>query len=153
MFDVIKTLSRLWCWRASSLMSIKWPWQQRVWRNSWKSYDLMTTMLSYWQVWLPTFCVFSYWHTLRCLSYRFVWAPFILRLTLLGWQTCWRCCVAASFMSSLAHTRAGIPDAMLIVGAIDLLKDKLYSSNDQVGTNQHVCNYMYGISKAYLALM
>ena len=42
--------------------------------------------------------------------------------------------LAASFMSSLAHTRAGIPDAMLIVGAIDLLKDKLYSANDQVAS-------------------
>ena len=35
-------------------------------------------------------------------------------------------------MSSLAHTRSGIPDAMFVVGAVELLKDKLYSNDDQV---------------------
>ena len=35
-------------------------------------------------------------------------------------------------MSSLAHTRAGIPDAMTTVGAIDLLIKRLHSRNDQV---------------------
>ncbi|ELU04066.1 hypothetical protein CAPTEDRAFT_159631 [Capitella teleta] len=40
--------------------------------------------------------------------------------------------LAASLMSSLAHTRAGIPDAMTTVGAIDMLIKKLYVSNEQV---------------------
>ena len=40
--------------------------------------------------------------------------------------------VTASLMSSLAHTRAGIPDAMIIVGAIELLIQHLFSENDQV---------------------
>ncbi len=35
-------------------------------------------------------------------------------------------------MSSLAHTRAGITDAMVTVGAIDLLLGKQFSDNDQV---------------------
>ena len=35
-------------------------------------------------------------------------------------------------MSSLAHTRAGIPDAMVTVGAIDLLLERLHDANDQV---------------------
>ena len=35
-------------------------------------------------------------------------------------------------MSSLAHTRSGIPDAMFVVGAVELLRDKLYSNDDQV---------------------
>ena len=35
-------------------------------------------------------------------------------------------------MSSLAHTRAGIPDAMITVGAIKLLTRHLISQNDQV---------------------
>lgn len=39
---------------------------------------------------------------------------------------------SASFMSSLAHTRSGIPDAMYVVGAVELLRDKLYSNDDQV---------------------
>lgn len=38
----------------------------------------------------------------------------------------------ASLMSSLAHTRAGIPDAMMTLGGIDLLINKLYSNNEQV---------------------
>ena len=43
------------------------------------------------------------------------------------------CChVPASLMSSLSHTRAGINDAMVTVGAIDKLIDRLYSKNDQV---------------------
>ena len=41
--------------------------------------------------------------------------------------------VPASLIASLAHTRAGIPDAMTTVGAIDLLIHKLYSKHDQVG--------------------
>ena len=41
-------------------------------------------------------------------------------------------CLSASLMSSLAHTRAGITDAMITVGALDLLIDKLYSGDDQV---------------------
>ncbi|XP_061167170.1 ankyrin and armadillo repeat-containing protein-like [Saccostrea echinata] len=40
--------------------------------------------------------------------------------------------LAASLLSSLAHTRAGIPDAMVTSGAIDILVDKLSSRNDQV---------------------
>ncbi|XP_056008070.1 ankyrin and armadillo repeat-containing protein-like isoform X2 [Ostrea edulis] len=40
--------------------------------------------------------------------------------------------LAASLLSSLAHTRAGIPDAMVTSGAIDILVDKLSSPNDQV---------------------
>lgn len=40
--------------------------------------------------------------------------------------------LAASLLSSLAHTRAGIPDAMVTSGAIDVLVDKLSSQNDQV---------------------
>ena len=35
-------------------------------------------------------------------------------------------------MSSLAHTRAGITDALLTVGAMDLLNNKLFSDNEQV---------------------
>ena len=35
-------------------------------------------------------------------------------------------------MSCLAHTRAGITDAMITVGAIKLLIQHLYSDNDQV---------------------
>ena len=38
-------------------------------------------------------------------------------------------------MSSLAHTRAGIPDAMITSGSIDLLVDRLVSPNDQVRFN------------------
>lgn len=40
--------------------------------------------------------------------------------------------MAAGFISGLSHTRAGIPDAMVTVGAIQLLSDRLSSSNDQV---------------------
>lgn len=40
--------------------------------------------------------------------------------------------LAASLLSSLAHTRAGIPDAMVTTGAIDVLVEKLSSQNDQV---------------------
>lgn len=40
--------------------------------------------------------------------------------------------LAASLLSSLAHTRAGIPDAMVTTGAIDVLVEKLSSRNDQV---------------------
>lgn len=40
--------------------------------------------------------------------------------------------LAASLLSSLAHTRAGITDAMVTTGAIDLLVEKLSSKNDQV---------------------
>jgi len=40
--------------------------------------------------------------------------------------------LAASLLSSLAHTRAGIPDAMVTTGAIDYLVEKLSSPNDQV---------------------
>ena len=36
---------------------------------------------------------------------------------------------AASFLSSLAHTRAGIPDAMITTGALDLLVERLSSPN------------------------
>ena len=35
-------------------------------------------------------------------------------------------------MSSLAHTRAGITDAMITCDAVDILCDLLYSSNDQI---------------------
>ena len=35
-------------------------------------------------------------------------------------------------MSSLAHTRAGITDAMYTVGAIEILIDYLNSDNEQV---------------------
>ncbi len=35
-------------------------------------------------------------------------------------------------MSSLAHTRAGITDAMFTVGATEVLIENLYSENDQV---------------------
>lgn len=35
-------------------------------------------------------------------------------------------------MSSLTHTRAGISDALITVGAIDLLINNLHSNNDQV---------------------
>ena len=38
----------------------------------------------------------------------------------------------ASLMSSLAHTRAGITDAMYTVGAIEILIDCLNSDNEQV---------------------
>ncbi|CAH1788258.1 unnamed protein product [Owenia fusiformis] len=40
--------------------------------------------------------------------------------------------LAASLISSLAHTRAGIPDAMITCGAIDALVEKLKSENSQV---------------------
>ena len=40
--------------------------------------------------------------------------------------------LACSLLSSLAHTRAGIPDAMITSGAIDLLIIHLNSANDQV---------------------
>lgn len=42
--------------------------------------------------------------------------------------------LASSLLSSLAHTRAGIPDAMVTLGVIDLLMDRLYSDNDLVRT-------------------
>ncbi|XP_078582860.1 ankyrin and armadillo repeat-containing protein-like [Branchiostoma floridae x Branchiostoma japonicum] len=40
--------------------------------------------------------------------------------------------LAASLMGSLAHTRAGIPDAMVTCGAVELLTEHLSSHNDQV---------------------
>ncbi|OWF40013.1 ankyrin and armadillo repeat-containing protein-like isoform X3 [Mizuhopecten yessoensis] len=40
--------------------------------------------------------------------------------------------LAASLLSSLAHTRAGIPDAMVTTGAIEHLVEQLDSNNDQV---------------------
>lgn len=40
--------------------------------------------------------------------------------------------VTASFISSLCHTRAGIPDAMVTIGAIQLLTNHLFSANEQV---------------------
>ncbi|XP_070211365.1 ankyrin and armadillo repeat-containing protein-like isoform X4 [Littorina saxatilis] len=40
--------------------------------------------------------------------------------------------LACSLLSSLSHTRAGIPDAMITSGAIDLLVNHLNSVNDQV---------------------
>ncbi|XP_052246071.1 ankyrin and armadillo repeat-containing protein-like isoform X2 [Dreissena polymorpha] len=40
--------------------------------------------------------------------------------------------LASSLLSSLAHTRAGIPDAMVTTGAIDVLIVKLSSPNEQV---------------------
>lgn len=40
--------------------------------------------------------------------------------------------LASSLISSLSHTRAGIPDAMVTTGAIDKLVDKLSSPNEQV---------------------
>jgi len=42
--------------------------------------------------------------------------------------------VAASLLSSLAHTRAGIPDAMVTCGAIDALVARLTSTNKLVRT-------------------
>ena len=38
----------------------------------------------------------------------------------------------ASYLSSLAHTRAGITDAMITCDAVDILCDLLYSSNEQI---------------------
>ncbi len=35
-------------------------------------------------------------------------------------------------MSSLAHTRAGITDAMIVMGAVELLTEHLYNDNEQV---------------------
>lgn len=35
-------------------------------------------------------------------------------------------------MSSLAHTRPGITDAMITCDAVDILCDRIYSSNDQI---------------------
>lgn len=40
--------------------------------------------------------------------------------------------LASSLLSSLAHTRAGIPDAMVTTGAIDVLIKRLHSPNEQV---------------------
>ena len=40
--------------------------------------------------------------------------------------------LASSLLSSLAHTRAGIPDAMVTSGAIDILIKRLSSPNEQV---------------------
>ena len=40
--------------------------------------------------------------------------------------------LASSLLSSLAHTRAGIPDAMVTTGAIDILIKRLSSPNEQV---------------------
>lgn len=40
--------------------------------------------------------------------------------------------LASSLLSSLAHTRAGIPDAMVTTGAIDELVARLSSDNEQV---------------------
>ena len=37
-----------------------------------------------------------------------------------------------SLLASLAHTRAGITDAMLTVGLLYELIDRLYSENEQV---------------------
>jgi hypothetical protein len=41
---------------------------------------------------------------------------------------------SASYMSSLAHTRVGITDAMVTCDAVDILCDRLYSVNDQIRT-------------------
>lgn len=38
----------------------------------------------------------------------------------------------ASYLSSLAHTRTGITDAMITCDAVDILCDRLYSPNDQI---------------------
>ena len=38
----------------------------------------------------------------------------------------------ASYLSSLAHTRSGITDAMITCDAVDILCDLLYAKNDQV---------------------
>lgn len=40
--------------------------------------------------------------------------------------------ILASYLSSLAHTRAGITDAMITCDAVDILCDLLYSPNDQI---------------------
>ena len=40
--------------------------------------------------------------------------------------------LAASLLSSLAHTRAGIPDAMVTTGALEVLMERLSSDNEQV---------------------
>ena len=40
--------------------------------------------------------------------------------------------LASSLLSSLSHTRAGIPDAMVTTGAIDVLINRLDSPNEQV---------------------
>lgn len=40
--------------------------------------------------------------------------------------------LAASLLASLAHTRPGIPDAMVTTGAIERLVERLSSGNDQV---------------------
>ena len=40
--------------------------------------------------------------------------------------------LSCSLLSSLAHTRAGIPDAMITSGVLDLLVNHLNSPNDQV---------------------
>ena len=42
------------------------------------------------------------------------------------------CFISASYLSSLAHTRAGITDAMITCDAVDILCDLLYSPNDQI---------------------
>lgn len=38
----------------------------------------------------------------------------------------------ASYLSSLAHTRTGITDAMITCDAVDILCDRLYSPNNQI---------------------
>ncbi len=38
-------------------------------------------------------------------------------------------------MSSLAHTRAGITDAMLTAGAVDILIERLHCDNEHVRTH------------------
>lgn len=40
--------------------------------------------------------------------------------------------LACSLLSSLAHTRAGLSDAMVSVGVLDLLVKKLKSENEMV---------------------
>lgn len=47
--------------------------------------------------------------------------------------------LACSLLSSLAHTRAGIPDAMITSGAIEFLVEHLDSLNDQVSSNLLPC--------------
>lgn len=38
----------------------------------------------------------------------------------------------AEFLASLAHTRAGIPDAVVTMGAIEHLSAHLYSEDEEV---------------------
>jgi len=55
---------------------------------------------------------------------------------------CQMLCAAAGLLSSLVHTRAGIPDAMLALGALSVLTDRLMT--DASEAVRHSCAVTLG---------